>query len=73
MQIIRNIFPNEIPILVDAIKHNDDDMLPDTVRMHPLIEGDDGVVRIGEAIPFSMDELKSVMPFDKFFKPEEEQ
>ena len=71
MQIIRDIFPNDIPILVDAIKHNDKDLLPDTINIHPLIEGEDGVVRIGEALPFEMEELKSAMPFDKYFKPED--
>ena len=71
MQIIRDVFPNDMPILVDTIKHNGKDLLPDTVNIHPLIEGEDGVVRIGEALPFDMDELKTTREFDKYFKPED--
>jgi|TARA_R100001163_G_scaffold65450_1_gene62655 hypothetical protein len=70
MQIIRDIFPNEIPVLVDAVKYEDDSKLPDVVKIHPLIEGDDGVVRVGEAMPWDMEELLPVIPFAKLF-PEE--
>lgn len=73
MQIIRDIFPNEIPVLVDAVKYEDDSELPDVVKIHPLIEGDDGVVRVGEAMPWDMKELLPAIPFAKLFPKKEEE
>ena len=52
MTIIREFFPNMMPLMVEIKLDQHNVVRPENVKMYPLLEGEDGEYTVGEHLAF---------------------
>ena len=57
MKIRREICPNGIPLVIDAVKLDPNSELPDEVNAYPVLDVE-GDLKLGARLPLDMDDLK---------------
>ena len=63
MKVLREICPNGIPLIIDAVKEDPEAALPDEVNAYPVLDVG-GELMIGERLPLDMDDLKPHINLD---------
>jgi hypothetical protein len=70
MRIIHDVFPNGVPIVLVARMDNDDRVVPDSIKLHPVVHCEDlGAHLILEPLPF--EEMTKIIPRLEKYKDNE--
>ena len=63
MKVSRQVCPNGIPLIIDAVKEDPEAVLPDRVNAYPVVDVE-GELMIGSRLPLDMDDLKPHINLD---------